>query len=411
MSAARFEPAGGTPAYSRAAVEAPQVDLEALRAYRLGRLRAQMAEASVPLCVLVNPVSLRYALDLREYALFQSRIPTIYAFVPVAGPVVLHGAAGRSYEAVDEHRAPRRLSTFDGGLSLADHARSFAGDVRDFLHELGLAGERRVGVEMINPSAGQALLQAGLEPVDGESLVERARSIKSPEELACQRHAIAVAEHAMDRMREALVPGIRETELWSVLGQVNVAHGGDWCDGRMLASGPRTNPWLQEASERVVRAGDLVAFDTDMIGPLGYCADISRTWLCGDGAPTELQRDRYRRASDEVEHNLALLRPGLTFRELSERAFAQAPEFVPRRYPCLAHGVGMSDEWPKIHYREDWAHDGYDGVVEAGMTLCVESFVGSVHGGEGVKLEQMALVTETGAEPLSTYPFEDRLLA
>ncbi len=409
MSAARFEQAPGAP-FARAVVEAPPVDLERLRSYRLGRLRALMAEADVALCVLVNPVSLRYALDLREYALFQSRIPTIYAFVPVTGPVVLHGAAGRSYDTVDEYRTPRRLSTFDGGLSLSDQARRFASDVKDLLREIGLGQERRVGVEMLNPSAGQALLQVGLETVDGESLVERARSIKAPEEIACQRHAIAVAEHAMSLMREALAPGIRETELWSILHQVNIAHDGDWCDGRMLASGPRTNPWLQEASERVVRAGELVAFDTDMIGPLGYCADISRTWLCGDGEATDIQRDRYRRARDEVEHNLALLRPGRSFRELSERAFAHPPEFVARRYPCLAHGIGMTDEWPKIHYREDWDRDGYDGVVEAGMTLCVESFVGSVHGGEGVKLEQMALVTGTGAEALSTFPFEDRLL-
>ena len=125
MSAARFEQAPGAP-FARAVVEAPPVDLERLRSYRLGRLRALMAEADVALCVLVNPVSLRYALDLREYALFQSRIPTIYVFVPVTGPVVLHGAAGRSYDTVDEYRTPRRLSTFDGGLSLSDQARRFA---------------------------------------------------------------------------------------------------------------------------------------------------------------------------------------------------------------------------------------------------------------------------------------------
>ncbi len=398
--------------FNRAVLEKPAVDESALRAHRLGRLRAQMAADNVPLCVLVNPVSLRYALDLREYSLFQSRIPTIYAFVPMAGPVVLHGAAGRGYDTVDDYRPPRRLSTFDGGPSLADHARCFASDVKAFLLETGLAGHgREVGIEMLNPSAPQALLQAGLVPVDAESMVERARCIKSEEEIACLRHAIAIAELAMGHMRDALAPGIRESELWSILHQVNIAHDGDWCDGRMLASGPRTNPWLQEASERVIRRGDLVAFDTDMVGPFGYCADISRTWLCGEEAPTTAQCDLYRRAYDEVAHNLGLLRPGLTFHEFSERALVQPPEFAARRYPCVAHGIGMSDEYPKIYYRQDWDRDGYDGVIEAGMTLCIESYVGSEHGGEGVKLEQMALVTETGAQVLSTYPFEDALLA
>jgi Xaa-Pro aminopeptidase len=257
---------------------------------------------------------------------------------------------------------------------------------------------------------GQALLEAGLAPVDAESLVERAKSIKSAQEIVCMRHSIAVAEYAMAHMRDALEPGIRETELWSILHQVNIAHDGDWCDGRMLASGPRTNPWLQEASERFIEAGDLVALDTDMVGPFGYCADISRTWLCGDREPTRIQRDRYRRACEEVSHNLQLLRPGLTFRAFSEQAFIQPPEFIARRYPCVAHGVGLSDEYPKIYYRQDWERDGYDGVIEAGMTLCLESYVGSERGGEGVKLEQVALVTEAGAEVLSTYPFESALL-
>ena len=44
------------------------------------------------------------------------------------------------------------------------------------------------------------------------------------------------------------------------------------------------------------------------------------------------------------------------------------------------------------------------------MVLCVESFVGSERGGEGIKLEQQVLVTETGTEPLSTCPFESLLL-
>ena len=71
----------------------------------------------------------------------------------------------------------------------------------------------------------------------------------------------------------------------------------------MLASGDRINPWLREASERRVEAGDLVGFDTDMVGPFGYCADISRTFFCGPGRPTRRQKQLYRHALDEIEHN------------------------------------------------------------------------------------------------------------
>ena len=46
-----------------------------LYTYRLGRLRQAMKEADVSLCILNNPVSLRYVIDFNEYQLFQSHIP------------------------------------------------------------------------------------------------------------------------------------------------------------------------------------------------------------------------------------------------------------------------------------------------------------------------------------------------
>ncbi|TIV89859.1 MAG: M24 family metallopeptidase, partial [Mesorhizobium sp.] len=79
-------------------------------------------------------------------------------------------------------------------------------------------------------------------------------------------------------------------ELWSALHAENIARGGEWIETRILTSGPRTNPWMQEAGPRRIVSGDLVAFDTDMVGPYGMCADFSRTWHCGDGRPTDEQR-------------------------------------------------------------------------------------------------------------------------
>jgi len=218
-----------------------------------------------------------------------------------------------------------------------------------------------------------------------------------------------VAERGMRRMRTALQPGVTENALWSILCQTNVAHDGDWMEGRMLASGPRTNPWLQEAGGKAIEDRELVAFDTDMVGPFGYCADISRTWFCGDGRPTLKQRRAYRHAYDEVHHNIEQIEPGMAFSEFLERIYPRQEEYIPHRYPTVIHGVGMSDEYPKLYYPED-THRRYDGIIEPNMVLCVESFTGSVHGGEGVKLEQVVRVTETGTEVMSEYPFEDLLL-
>ena len=53
---------------------------------------------------------------------------------------------------------------------------------------------------------------------------------------------------------------------------------------------------------------------------------------------------------------------------------------------------------------------GYDGVIEVGMTLCVESYAGEVGGPDGVKLEEMVLITETGVEFLGLTPYEESWL-
>jgi Xaa-Pro aminopeptidase len=177
-----------------------------------------------------------------------------------------------------------------------------------------------------------------------------------------------------------------------------------------LASGPRTNPWFQECSSRRIEAGDLVAFDTDLIGPYGFCADLSRTWLCGDGKASNEQRDLFRIAADQIAHNTELLRPGLSFRQLVERSAVPPPDCFPARYGVLYHGVGLADEYPTLPHAADWTEDTPDGELEPGMVLCVESYIGRLGGREGVKIEEQVLITETGNEQLSRYPLDARLI-
>ena len=151
--------------------------------------------------------------------------------------------------------------------------------------------------------------------------MELARSVKCAEEVACIRRSLAVAEIGIERMREALRPGITEIALWAELHHAKIAHGGEWIETRLLSSGPRTNPWFQEASDRPILAGELVSFDTDLIGPYGYCADISRTLFCGPGRPTAAQRTLYALAAEQVAFNCELLRPGRSFHECAALAW------------------------------------------------------------------------------------------
>jgi Xaa-Pro aminopeptidase len=133
--------------------------------------------------------------------------------------------------------------------------------------------------------------------------------------------------------------------------------------------------------------------------------------LAGSRRPTNEQRVLYAMAEEQIEANIDMLRPGRSFHELSHAATSVPEDCIPNRYSVLFHGVGLCDEYPAVPYPEDWVRSGYDGVLEPGMTVCVESYVGRHGGYEGVKLEEQILITETGHELLSRYPRDQRLSA
>jgi len=385
----------------------PNIDHERLCAYRLMRIQDELRKVDAAFCVLINPISLRYAINYRTYALFQSHIPTTYLFVPQSGPLILHAAYGDS-PGVSEVRAGRALSVFDAGNTLQTQAALFAQDAKNYLTELG-TDNRRVAIEYVNPSITLALQSQGLDVIDGVDVSEQARVIKSEDEIACMRWSIDVAQHGIAKVEEVLKPGIREVELWALLNYTNLANCGDWHDCRMLASCPRINPWLQEASDRQIESGDLVGFDTDMVGPFGYFADISRTLHCGPAKPTKRQKQLYQLAVDEITHNLTLVKPGTSFIDFQKNAWPIPEEFQQNAYTCIAHAVGMCNEYPRIHP----LHRGptpYDGVIEPGMVLCIESYIGAEGERDGVKIEQQVLVNSSGYELLSDYPLDSRLL-
>jgi Xaa-Pro aminopeptidase len=256
---------------------------------------------------------------------------------------------------------------------------------------------------MLGLDAIRALESRGADLVSGQQLLENARLVKGPEEIKAMKCAADSCDRDIAEMRAIFEPGVTEVELWAKLQQANFLRFGEWMETRLLASGERTNPWYQEASRKPVAAGEIMAFDTDLIGSYGMCIDISRSWLCGENRPNPNQADVYARALETIEANIPLFVAGATYREITERCTYPAPsEF--NGYTVLAHGVGLCDEYPSIYMRELWERTGFDGVVEVGNVFAVEAFVGRRDGGEGVKLEQQIVVTDSGPEVLDRYP-------
>ena len=391
----------------------PPCDLDAVRLYRLGRVRAALAERDLAGILLYDPVNIRYATDASNMQIWCAHNESRYLYVPAEGPVRLFEFSGcndllvAGLPTLDEVRPAISFLYFIAGQRQMERARACAVDLDSVIREHS-GGNMRIAIDRVAPQGVIEMQRLGYEIADGFEVMENARNIKSAGEIALMRHSIAVCEGAIATMREALVPGITENALWAELHRGNIAGGGEWIETRLLASGPRTNPWFRESSLRVIERGDIVAFDTDLVGPYGYCCDISRTWVC-DARPSDEQRRLYAEAHADIQENKALLKPGVSFRELTERLRPLGDEFVEQRYVAAMHGVGLCDEYPVIHYPQDW-EPGDDRVLQEGMVLCVEALTSPAGGRESVKLEEQVVITADGHEQLSSYPLEESWL-
>ena len=388
----------------------PPCDLDEVRRYRLARVREALAARGLAGIILYDPVNIRYATDASNMQVWCAHNEARYLYVPTEGPVTLFEFGGGSdlinagLPTIDEVRGATYVLYFIAGGRQADNARAWAAELDSVIRERG-GGNPRIAIDRVGPVGMIEMQHLGYEIHDGFEVMENARKIKSDGEIILMRHAIAVCEQAIVGMREALRPGITENALWAELHRGNIAGGGEWIECRLLASGPRTNPWFRESSMRVIERGDIVAFDTDLVGPYGYCADISRTWVC-DARPSDEQRRIYAEAYTHILHDKALLKPGVTFRELTERSRPLGDEFVDGRYSVAMHGVGLCDEYPAIPYPQDY-EPGDDGVLQEGMVMCVEALAAPAGGREAVKLEEQVLITADGYEQLSSYPLEE----
>jgi Xaa-Pro aminopeptidase len=388
----------------------PRDTVEAARRYRLGRIREQLVLNDCAAILLYDPINIRYATDVSNMQIWTMHNPSRYALIFADGPCLLFDYKGaehlsKGFDLVDEVRPAIAWFYFSTGARTAEWARRWGDEIADLIRSHG-GGNMRLAVDKCEPLGIERLQQLQVTVVEGQALTEQARAIKSPQELEMIGWTVRVCEAAMHRVHEKSLPGLSENEIWAELHHENIRNGGEWLETRLLASGPRTNPWFQECSDRVVEAGDMLAFDTDMVGPYGYCADLSRSWIVGHTAMSNVQADLYAQAREQIEHNMALLRPGLSFAEFNAHSWAIPERFLACRYPCAIHGVGLADEYPLVPLTPDFEANHYEGRFEENMTVCVESLIGEAGRGECVKLETQVVITPKGAVRLDSFPWE-----
>jgi Xaa-Pro aminopeptidase len=285
-------------------------DERRIRAYRLQRTRESLEQFEINAAVLFDPLNLRYATGCRNMQVWTSHHLSRYVFVPVEGPVVLFDYGGALHlcdplETVDEARPARSWDYFGSGDRAEEHAASWADEIADLLH-LHCGKGSTLGIDRADLLPTLALQNRGIPMKDAKGPMEMARAIKSMDEIAIIRSSMQVCTDAIAYMRQFAEPGVTESFLLAKMNEYNMCNGGEHQETRLLTSGHHTNPWFTETSDKVVQDGELLVFDSDLIGPDGVFAEQTRAFVVGDRKPTDDQRVLYAHAYEQLQHNMAL---------------------------------------------------------------------------------------------------------
>jgi Xaa-Pro dipeptidase len=383
------------------------IDRSRLRDERLARLQAQMRANELEVLLLCNEPNIRYATGASAMPVYAMSTFVRCAVVPVEGTPILfeHGnSMHRSAEVAHDVRPMHAWEFFDDATT---EAEAWAAETADAIRELGVTG-RTVGVDRLGVPGFLAMRGAGFEPVDSAPATQAAREVKTPEEIRQFRLTAPIVMEQLRALEEAVAPGITERELFAVMAATGLPRGVEYYGTTTVCSGPNTNPWRAEISDRALEPGDLVFVDTDTVGIGGAFYCVSRTFAVG--APNHAQRDTYRAAHDWLTEMKSLVRPGITCGELADLAPLPPERFLAQRYECMIHGVGLEEESPSVCFPADGQSNG-DRRLEPGMGLVAEIYAGEVGADHGVKLGDQFLVTEAGIEILAPYPFDDALLS
>ncbi len=394
-------------------------NLAQMRRYRWERLTRLVVERGYGGILMFDPLNIRYATDSTNMQLWNTHNPFRAVLLCADGYMVIWDYKNSPFLSmfnplVREQRSGADLFYFDRGDKLGPAADKLAAEIRDLVHEHG-GGQMRLAVDKVMLHGLRALERAGFEVMDGEELTEKSRSIKGPDEILamrCANHACETSVRAMEDFARAHVPlgQTSEDDIWAVLHAENIRRGGEWIETRLLASGPRTNPWFQECGPRICQNNEIISFDTDLVGSYGICIDISRSWWIGERKPRADMIYAMQHGVEHIQTNMQMLKPGVMIPELTAGTHVLDAQFQKQKYGCLMHGVGLCDEWPLVAYPDGAVEGAFDYPLEAGMVLCVEALVSPEGGDFSIKLEDQVLITEDGFENLTTYPFDPALM-
>jgi Xaa-Pro aminopeptidase len=384
------------------------VDLHALRTGRLARLQAAMAARDVAALVLFNEPNIRYATGATAMPVYAMSTFARCAIVAAEGDPILFEHPNSIHRSRTRAVDVRSMHAWEFYDDPGAEAAVWAAEALAALRELGVdPASMPVAVDRLGAPALLALQGLGVRLGDSAPVTQEARRVKTAEEIALFDANAPLIASMLSTFERHLGPGVSERELLAEMARVLIAGGGEYLATNTVCSGPNTNPWRAEATGRRIREGDLVYVDTDSVAAEGCFFCVSRTFAVGE--PTPEQRSTYAAAHSWVAGTKDVIRAGMTCAEVAAAAPPLPERFVPQRYECLVHGIGLEEENPSVCHPPD-GQPNADTVLEPGTMLVVECYMGEAGADHGVKLGDEVLVTEDGCRTIVAYPWAASLL-
>jgi Xaa-Pro aminopeptidase len=271
------------------------------------------------------------------------------------------------------------------------------------------SGELRVAFEDAHMSVKDhgrlaGMLRAGIELVPAGGAIETLRAVKDADELEAIRAAARLADDALTEVLGRGLVGRTEREVALDLEFTMRRMGAQAASfPPIVAAGEHGALPHATPREVTIPAGTLVVVDWGAQLD-GYASDCTRTYATGDIDPRDGQV--YELVLQAQEAALAAVRPGPTGREVDAvaRSIIDAAGHAEHFGHGLGHGVGLDvHEGPRLSKQGETA-------LTAGMVVTVEPGV-YVPGAVGVRIEDLVIVTDDGAEVVSSLPKELQFVA
>lgn len=396
-----------------------RMNMERMRQYRVERAKKIMKKNGIPVLLEASGVNIRYLTGLRGFAYPMCRFVLFFA----EHDPVMYEHNGYYHMMPDqapwikEWRPARCWLTGAPGVEASqDEAKQFAADIKSELEQRGLLGEK-LGLGGFDGVAREALMAAGIKNiVDTRATILEARSIKNRDEIDCLKMAAAIVDGVWFRVWENLKPGIRDTDLGTVASTAGCEYGAENAIPGGWRTGPNTFDRAFHQASRIIQVGDLVYGSLCGLTYMGYGTCTYRTFIVGR-KPTDKEKDWYKTVEERISAMIEEIKPGKTtadvakhFPPASKWGYKEEVEVLASE---IGHGLGLGGggstgyDMPIINRL--WSFK-YPQVFEEGMTIAVESREGERRVG-GVRLENMLVVTQDGAEIMDRFPRDEILEA